>query len=454
MNTIKILTLALISFLTFSSCSDDDVDTWVDVPNSEVTPVTKNNKVIYEVNVRNYSAEGNFKGLEKDLPHLKDLGVDILWLMPIHPIGEENREGFLGSPYAVKNYKAINPSYGTAEDFKSLINAAHAANMEIWIDWVANHTAWDNNWVSEHLDYYAEKDGQRPYSPEGWNDVVQLDYNNADMRAAMIDAMKYWVSEFNIDGYRCDAATFVPLSFWKEARAQVDAVKNITWLCEGDNADYMEAFDYDYAWAFNTAMNNFGKDNNVPVLVSECEKLFNNAAYKNKGRMVYLTNHDLNAHDGTEFTRYGSSVLPLTVLSFTIYDMPLIYNGQEIGMDKAMSLFDLDPVRWSPANQIYVNLFSKLTQLKRTQPALEDGANRGALKIYPTNNEKVFVYSRVKGDNEVLTVLNLGKVAVKFRFTDAVPSGQFKDYLNNTYKEFSAEEGIVLLENGYAVFVK
>ncbi len=455
MNTIKILTLVLTAFLTLSSCSsDDNEDIWIDIPNSEVKPVTAHNKVIYEVNVRNYSAEGNFKGLENDLSRLKDLGVDILWLMPIHPIGEENREGSLGSPYAVKDYKAINPDYGTAADFKSLIAAAHALDIEIWIDWVANHTAWDHKWVSNHLDYYAEKDGQRPYSPENWKDVVQLDYNNANMCAAMIDAMKYWVSEFNIDGYRCDAATFVPLSFWKEARAQVDAIKPITWLCEGDNASYMDAFDYDYAWGFNTAMNNFGKSNDVAGLVNECKNLFNNTAYANKGRMVYLTNHDLNAHDGTEFARYGSSVLPLTVLSFTIYDIPLIYNGQEIGMNKAMSLFEPSLVEWSPTNKIYLNLFEKLTQLKRTQPALEDGANRGALKIYPTNKEKVFVYSRTKGDNEVLVVLNLGKVATKFKFTEDIPSGRFKDYLNNTYKEFSAEEGITLFENGYAVFVK
>ena len=453
MNIIKLFALALISFLTFSSCSDDD-DNWTEIPNSEVKPITANNRVIYEVNVRNYSSEGNFKGLEKDLPHLKDLGVDILWLMPIHPIGVENREGSLGSPYSVKDYKAVNPDYGTTADFKALIEAAHALNMEIWIDWVANHTSRDHAWIKEHLDYYAEKDGQRPYSPENWYDVVQLDYNNANMRAAMIDAMKYWVSEFGIDGYRCDAATFVPLSFWKEARAQVDVVKKITWLCEGDNADYMEAFDYDYAWGFNTAMNNFGSSNNVTELVNECEKLFNNTAYRNKGRMVYLTNHDLNAYDGTEFTRYGSSVLPLTVLSFTIYDMPLIYNGQEIGMNKAMSLFDPSPVEWDPSNKIYVNLFQKLTQLKRTQPALEDGTNRGSLKIYPTNNEKVFVYSRTKGDNEVLVIFNLGKVAVRFKFTEEVPVGQYRDYLNNTYTEFSAEEGITLLENGYAVFVK
>ncbi len=455
MNNSKIVLLALISFITFSSCSNnDEEDTWADIPNTEIVPVTAHNKVIYEVNVRNYSSEGNFKGLEKDLPRLKEVGVDILWLMPIHPIGVENREGSLGSPYSVKDYKAVNPDYGTADDFKSLIKAAHDMNMEVWIDWVANHTAWDHKWVSEHLDYYAERDGQRPYSPENWYDVVQLDYNNANLRAAMIDAMKYWVSEFNIDGYRCDAATYVPLSFWKEARKQVDAIKKITWLCEGDKAEYMDAFDYDYAWGFNTAMNNFGGSNDVAQLKADCLTLFNNTAYKDKGRMVYVTNHDLNAHDGTEFSRYGSSVLPLSVLTFTIYDMPLIYNGQEIGMNKAMSLFEPSPVEWSPANKIYVNLFKKLTQLKRTQPALEDGTNRGELKIYQTNDDKVFAYSRTKDNNEVLVILNLGKVASRFKFTEDVPSGQFKDYLNNTYKEFSNNESITLLENGYAVFVK
>lgn len=453
MNTIKLFTLGLILIFALGSCNNDD-ETWETIPNNEIKPISNGNKVIYEVNLRNYSSMGNFKGLQNDLSRLKDLGVDILWLMPIHTIGDKNHGGTLGSPYSVRDYKSINADFGTAEDFKALIAAAHAADMEIWIDWVANHTAWDHEWVSSHLDYYAERNGERPYSPENWTDVVQLDYNNADMRLAMIDAMEYWVREFNIDGYRCDAATYVPLSFWREARTKVDKIKKITWLCEGDNADYMSVFDCDYAWGFNNDLNAFGKGSDISTLTKDCEKLFNNAGYKNKSRMVYLTNHDLNAYEGTEFERYGTNVLPLSVLYFTIYDMPLIYNGQEIGMDKAMGLFDLNSVQWTPSNKIYLNLFKRLTQLKRTQPALEDGTNRGQLKIYPTNTDGVFVYSRTRGDNEVLVMLNFGNAAVKFRFNGEVPSGKFQDYLKGGEQSFSQHDGIILMEKGYAVYTR
>jgi len=445
--------LAFLLMFSFGSCNNDDTEVTPEIPNSQITPVSAHNKVIYELNVRNYSTQG-FNGVKNDLQRLKDLGVDIIWLMPIHPIGTEKREGSLGSPYSIKDYKAVNPEFGTDQDFKNMIEAAHSLKMEVWMDWVANHTAWDHPWVSQHLDYYSSLNGQQPYSPNGWNDVAQLNFNNQNLRAAMIDAMKYWVTNFNIDGYRCDAATFIPKDFWQQARTQVDAVKKISWLCEGDNPDYMSVFDYDYAWGFNTALNNFGSGTDPANLITACKTLFDNPSYKNKGRMVYLTNHDLNAHEGTEFTRYGANVLPLTVLSFTIYDMPLIYNGQEIGMNKAMSLFEPSPVQWDPTNKIYLNLFQKLTKLKRTQPALEDGANRGTLKVIPTNKENVFVYSRKKGDNEVLVMLNFNNVAVNFKWNGDVPSGNFKDILTNEQKTFSAKDGNILMEKGYAVFVK
>lgn len=455
MNTIKTLlaVFCLAAPLFWSSCSDNDHD-GPEFPDSGLTPLTGNQKVIYEVHIRNYSASGDFAGLEKDLPRLQELGVDILWLMPIHPIGEQNRIGSAGSPYSVKDYKAIHPDYGTADELKSLVRAAHEAGMEIWLDWVANHTSWDHVWTREHPDYYAEKDGDRPYSPEGWTDVIQLDYNNDAMREAMIDAMKYWVQEFDIDGFRCDAATFVPLSFWQEARQAVDAVKKISWLCEGDNAGYMEVFDCDYAWNFNDRLNDFGKGGKAGDLITACEKLTTNPAYARKSRMVYLTNHDLNAYHGTEFARYGNNVLPLTVLYFTVYDMPLIYNGQEIGMNKAMSLTEPDPVQWDPANSLYFKLFQQLIRLKHTQPALESGADRGMLKRYPTNREEVFVYSRIKEGNEVLVMLNLAPVPVKFRFTNFIPGGKFRNYLQSGERVFQEDEGVVLPANGYAVYVK
>lgn len=454
MKNLKLLLLALLFVFSNASCNnDEDTIKEQEIPNSQISAVSAHNKVIYEVNVRNYSTNG-FSGVKNDLQRLKDLGVDIIWLMPIHPIGVVKREGSLGSPYSIKDYKAINPEFGTAQDFKNLIDAAHALKMEVWIDWVANHTAWDHPWVSQHLDYYASKNGQQPYSPNGWNDVAQLNYDNQNLRLEMIDAMKYWVANFNIDGYRCDAATFIPLDFWKQARVQVDAVKKISWLCEGDKAEYMSVFDYDYAWAFNDALNNFGSGSDTTNLVTACNTLFNNQAYKNKGRMVYLTNHDLNAHDGTEFTRYGANVLPLTVLSFTIYDMPLIYNGQEIGMNKSMNLFNYDPVKWDPANKIYLNLFQKLTRLKRTQPALEDGANRGSLQIIPTNKDNVLAYTRTRGDNQILVVMNFNNTAVNMKWKDIIPSGTFKNYLTGESQTFNMNDGMILMEKGYAIFVK
>jgi len=444
-------------FALLGSCQDDlDRITPAVAPgNTEVKPISDFNKVIYEVNVRNYSAAGTIAALKNDLPRLKDLGVDILWLMPIHPIGEEKRQGTKGSPYAVKDYLAINPDLGTDADLKAFITTAHEQGMEVWLDWVANHTAWDHSWVKEHIDFYAEKNGQRPYSPDGWTDVVELDYSNPALRQAMIDAMKYWVSEFDIDGYRCDAVSFVPVDFWKEARAQVDAIKPITWLAESDNPAYAAVFDMDYAWAFNTSLNEFGHQQNLDQLVAACNKLVNNPNYAEKSRMVYLSNHDLNAFEGTEFSRYGNNVLPLTALYFTVYDMPLIYNGQEIGMNKALSLFEHDPIPWQPTNATYLDLFKRLTRLKRTQPALTGGKGRSPINRYPTNHDdQVLVYSRTQQNNEVLVMLNFSNNPIRFHFTTHSPIGEFVDYLKDGSTHFSTHDPLVLPANGYAIYVK
>jgi glycosidase len=419
-----------------------------------VTPVSNHNKVIYEVNVRNFSPQGNLNGLTSELPRLKELGIDILWLMPIHPIGTQNRVGGKGSPYAAKDYKAINPDYGTTSDLKNLVAAAHNNGMEIWLDWVANHTAWDHVWVSSNIDYYAYSNGTRPYSPMGWNDVIQLDFNNQNMRNAMIDAMKYWVREFDIDGFRCDYATGPPVTFWNEVCAAVNTQKKVSWLAEGDNANYMTAFDYDYAWAFNDRLNSFGSGSNVSDLINACEELINNSRYTNKSRMIYLTNHDLNADHGTEFTRYGANVYPLTVLMFTIYGMPLLYNGQEIGANKSMGLFEVNTVPWTPVNTTMSSLIKKLTALKRTQPALEDGANKGAYKKYATNNSNVYVYSRSKGNNEVLVMLNFSSNAVSFNFSGSAPSGSYTDYLESGTTTFAVQTAVSVPAKGYKVFVK
>ena len=438
--------------LAFAACKEESKNENPDPPT--VDNVLPNNQVIYEVNVRNFSSQGNFAGLEREIPRLKELGIDILWLMPIHPIGEKNRIGSKGSPYSVKDYLAINPDYGTTNDLKSLISKAHEAKMEIWLDWVANHTAWDHPWVQTNLDFYASRNGQQPYSPNGWNDVIQLDFSNQNLWTTMIEAMKYWVQEFDIDGFRCDYVTGVPIDFWQKARTEIETIKKITWMAEGDNPNYMSVFDFDYAWAFNTSLNEFGKDNNVTKLKTACTTLFNNPNYKEKGRMVYLTNHDLNAYDGTVFTRFGNNLLPLMVLYFTIYDMPLIYNGQEVGANKSMSLFDVTPVPWTPVNTTIQNLFKKLTQLKRSQPALENGKNRGTLVFYNTTNDQVFAYSRKRGTNDIVVLLNFSTAPGSFKFSGTYPTGQFTNHLEGGKQSFNTSNYIQLPANGYAVYIK
>ncbi|MCC8187553.1 MAG: alpha-glucosidase C-terminal domain-containing protein [Bacteroides sp.] len=422
--------------------------------NTEIKALSPHNRVIYEVNVRNYSAAGNFKGVEQDLPRLKELGVDILWLMPIHPIGEANRNGTLGSPYAVKDYKAVHPDFGTLDDLRALVAAAHEADMEIWLDWVANHTAWDHPWATEYPDYYAERDGQRPYSPENWLDVIQLDFSNEAMCREMIDAMKYWVQEADIDGFRCDAVTYVPLDFWRKARAEVNRLKDITWLAEGDDPAYMEVFDLDYAWEFCGRMYTFGQNGDVAALIQGCQDLYNNPHYAQKSRMVFLTNHDINAYEGSDNERYGQWLQPLTVLAFTIYDMPLIYNGQEIGMNQRMGLFDKDNVQWTPVNTTMNTLIRQMTRLKRTQPALEGGPNRGSLTRQQVGNDQVYAYTRKKGNNKVVIFLNFASQSTTFGLNGTTVAGKYTDFLTGEEKELTSSSSFTIPANGYAIFVR
>lgn len=438
---------------SLSSCSREDIRTWTDPDNTSVVPVTKGNRVIYEVNLWSYSEDHSFQALEKDIPRLKELGVDILWLMPIHPRGEVNKNGEIGSPYGVRDYLEVNPAYGTKDDFRSLVNTAHSNGMELWIDWVANHTSWDNVWVKDHLDFYAEKDGERPYSPPGWYDAIQLDHGNSELMETMGDAMAYWVREFDIDGFRCDAGDRVPLEFWKGLRAKVDAVKRVTWLNEGWDTDLLEVFDYDYAWSFADALAAFGSDKDVSALRNACLDLHRDPAYEDKGRMVYLTNHDLNAFNGTEFHRFSDNVLALTVLVYTVFDLPLIYNGQEAGVDQSINFSEDMVIDWTLTNKRWTTLHKKLTLLKRTHPALEDGAERGDIYFWSVSDPNLLVFSRRRGSSEVLVALNLGDYAVQCRFKGTHPEGEWKDWFSNTWTEIRAG-GFPLAENGYAVFVK
>lgn len=427
--------------------------------NIERTPA---NRVIYEVFVRNFSPEGTLKGVERQVSRLKELGVDIVWLMPIYTMGEKGKWGTYSSPYAVRDYKAVSPEYGSAEDLRSLVNAIHAAGMEVWLDWVANHTALDHAWVTQHREYYKTSGGNIVH-PHGWNDVYQLDYSSNGLRAAMIDALQYWVREFDIDGYRCDYADGVPRDFWRQARAEVNRIKPIGWLAEsggdGDNAKLVSEdgmFDYNYAWGFRDKLAEFAGHGDVNALKRMCNELFYDNAYNGKSRMVYLSNHDVvQDKGGTEDRAMGARLAPLTVLQFTVYGMPLIYNGQEIKYSSGpISLAEKTPIAWNSGDANMMALVKSLTTLKHSEPALRTAGERGDLINYDANHSGVYVYERRLGGESVVVMLNFSGSTAEFNVNGNLPSAPYLDVFSGTSRNLAAADNFSLPPYGYAVYVK
>lgn len=443
-------------------------DTWTQTPKlvayKEKDLVrTPENRVIYEVFVRNFSPEGTLKGVEKEVSRLKELGVDVVWLMPIYPGGREGKWGTYASPYAVRDYKAVDPDYGTAADFRSLVAAIHDAGMEIWLDWVANHTALDHPWATSNRDFYS-LNGNEIVHPHGWNDVYQLNYSSQGLRNAMIDALCYWVREFDIDGYRCDYADGVPRDFWRQAREAVNAIKpSVAWLAEsggdGENSRLVSddgLFDYNYAWGFRDQLAEFAGHGDVSRLRTLCRDLFYDSAYNGKSRMVYLSNHDVvQDKGGTEDRIMGMRLEPLTVLEFTIYGMPLLYNGQEIRYSSgAVSLAEKTPVDWSRPDTRMQALISSLTRLKHSEPALRTGRERGDLHTYATSAPDVFVYERRLGDESVVVMLNFGASQTNFTVTDRLPAETYLDVFSGNTAALASTPAFTLPAYGYAVYVK
>ncbi len=405
---------------------------------------------IYEVNIRQYTQEGTFEAFQEHLPRLKELGVDILWLMPIHPIGEKKRKGELGSYYSVKDYKAVNPEFGTDEDFQNLVDAAHEQGFHLILDWVANHTAWDNYLIEENPEWYTRDSAGNMVSPYDWSDVADLNYDVPEMRQYMKGALKYWVEEFDVDGYRCDVAGMVPVDFWEDAVAELNEVKPVFMLAEdeGELSLLDSAFQMHYGWEFHHVMNQVAQgEESVDAFYEYFEKVEPTKGHKHK--MHFLTNHDENSWNGTIEERMGDASEAMAVISFTIPGMPLIYSGQEIGLDKQLEFFQKDPIEWeeSPLEDFY----AKLTQLKAENPALYFGEYGGTFEILPSNKpEKTFAFKRIKNDNEVLVVTNLSDETQAFAVPDVAG-----DYLNYfTGEKEALDRKFQLQPWDYAVYIK
>ena len=411
-------------------------------------------KAIYEVNVRQYTEEGNFKAFEKHLPRLKELGADILWLMPIHPIGEKNRKGTLGSYYSVKDYNAVNPEFGTLEEFKSLVKMIHKMEMYVIIDWVANHTSWDNNWIEEHPEFYTTDSVGNIISPNpDWTDVADLNFDNKELWYEMIGALKFWVEECDIDGYRCDVAGMVPIEFWIEARTELEKVKDVFMLAEWDTPEVHLAFDMTYDWDLHHILNGLAKEEKTVVdLIEHLEK--NEKEFPSKAfRMQFTSNHDENSWNGTEFERLGDGVEVFAVLTCLIPDMPLVYTGQEAGNKKQLNFFEKDLVEWKEDK--LSDIYSKLFQLKKNNKTLQNGEHGGELIYLQSSDEKnIFAFSRSLEKDKVLTIFNLSGKAVEFDLTGETLQGSYKNYFTGKLESFLSNESFKLKPWEYRIYTK
>ena len=415
----RILSLFALGLFMFTAACTQPSTVDSAAPVSKVTqPEWSKNATIYEINVRQYTLEGTFSAFSEHLPRLKEMGVDILWFMPIHPIGKINRkenENSMGSYYSVQDYKAVSSDYGTAEDFRAVVQQAHSLEMKVILDWVPNHTAWDNPWT-ENKDWYVLNEEGDFIPPLGtdWTDVIQLDYTNEEMRAAMIDAMKYWVAEFGVDGYRCDVAGMVPTDFWIWAHAELDEVKDVFMLAEdGEPELLIEAFDMNYAWEYAHIIREIAKGamtfDRLDSLLAEDAKKFPENSY----RMYFTSNHDENSWNGTDIEMYGDNFQNFAVLSATIDGMPLVYSGQEAVLDKQLLFFEKDEIEWK--DYALVDFYTDLLALNKRNEALWNGAH-GANPVRISSPEGTYAYQRNKDDFGVYVGLNNTQMAQEISF--------------------------------------
>jgi glycosidase len=448
----KKLIIVTVSFFLFILSTQSQ--TMEKKPSVITHPQWSRDATIYEVNIRQYTPEGTFKAFEQHLPRLQKMGIKILWLMPVNPIGRLNRKGSLGSYYSVKDYLSVNPEFGNM-DFKSLVKKAHALGMYVIIDWVANHTSWDNSLIKEHPEWYKQDKSGKIISPvSDWTDVAGLDYSKPGLRSYMCNAMLYWVKETDIDGFRCDVAGMLPVSFWNEAVPVLRKTKDIFMLAEDESPKMHDvAFDATYSWDLFHLMNNIAKgkkgaDKLDSVLKSE-QKRYNPDAF----RMRFTSNHDENTWNGTEYERMGEGAKTFAVLSFTFPGFPLIYSGQESAMNKRLRFFDKDTIPWEefPLEGFYTNL----VQLKKKNKALLNGKEGGALVKIPTTNDKnVYVFTRSKGKDLLLVVLNLSPKSQDVILSGNAFPGKFRELFTEQVRELKPGEKMRLLPWEYFVFMK
>ena len=422
----KIIFLSAI-LLIFSSCRKNN--------NSEKIKINVKNAVIYEVNIRQYSEQGTFEEFTKDIPMLKELGVKIIWAMPIFPISKtkrkatggdfayliedkEKRDKMLGSYYAVSDYGKINPEFGTIDDFRNLVDTAHENGMYVILDWVPNHTGWDHKWITTNPEYYTQNENGEiidPINPDsgeswGWADVADLNYDNKNMRSEMIDEMLYWIKDENIDGFRCDVASAVPLDFWEEVISKIRDEKDVFMLAEAEEPELVKGkrlFDMVYAWERHHIFNKMANEENAIEIWDKIMEKESERFESDDILMSFVTNHDENSWNGTIRERIGDAAELLTALSYISPGMPLIYSGQEYDLDHRLLFFEKDEI--PKTKKIMWPLLQKLGKLKKENPALHTGIDASNYKKINVANPEILAFERSKGTDSVIFLGNFSK---------------------------------------------
>lgn len=412
---------------------------------------------VYEVNLRQYTKEGSFNAFAKELPRLRKMGVETLWFMPVTPISKEKMKGSLGSYYACSDYTSVNPEFGTLDDFKELIGAAHKAGFKVIMDWVANHTGWDHVWTRSHPEYYERDVNGNFKTASGMDDIIELNFNNPDLVAEMIEAMKFWIRECDIDGFRCDLAFWVTLDFWRKARPLLDQIKPLFWLGEFDaldNPDYLEVFDAAYTWTWMHKTEAFYKnERNVPAL-KDLLKRYSEVFRGGTTGLYFTANHDENSWNGTEFEKYGDMVPALAVFSCTWEGIPLLYSGQELPNLKRLSFFEKDPIEWNGRYELE-DFYKKLFTLRCSNPALADGNGKVETNILDFKSDShILGYTRKSGNNAVLVLLNLSPYPSRFMNRDTGITGKCKELFSGEEKDCPADQWFELPAWGYKVYVQ
>ncbi len=426
-----------------------------------VPPAWSRSADIYEVNIRQYTPEGTLAAFQQHLPRLRALGVDILWIMPVQPIGKVNRKGPLGSPYSISDYTAINPEFGSAADFKRVVDEAHRLGMHVILDWVANHTAFDNRWVFEHRGWYVLRpDGaiSNARDNEGhetdWTDVAELNYDNPAMRREMIADMRWWLENMHIDGFRCDVALGVPMDFWNDARRQLAAVRpDIFMLAEAESPVLYSAFDMSYGWEFHHLLNELAQGRQGTEVLDQYLAKQRATYPADAYRMYFTSNHDENSWNGTEFERMGANMFPAFVLAATMQaSMPLLYTGQEVSNQKRLRFFDRDTVDWKGAS--LAAFYHAMFDLKHGEEALANGASGGEqARLRTDGGNRVYAFSRNRGASRVVVAVNFGDAPATVRYDGLPQQGAYMDWFSRDTTTLGTSGRIAIPPHGYRVFV-